>query len=100
MNHMLERLQMASERERTFVADASHELLSPLAASRTMLETSVTGREWHDLRRGLLQENSSMDQIVRDLLFLARDETGHSPQTLPVDIDDLSNTAAAYTGRW
>jgi signal transduction histidine kinase len=95
MNDMLQRLQAASERERTFVADASHELLSPLAASRAMLETGPAGLAWQHLMRGLLRENAAMEHIVRDLLFLAGDPTDRAPRTRPVDLDDLVLEEAA-----
>ncbi|HJY94749.1 MAG TPA: histidine kinase dimerization/phospho-acceptor domain-containing protein [Streptosporangiaceae bacterium] len=50
MNALLDRLQLALERQRDFVADASHELLTPLTALRAELELAsrrrirVTGR--------------------------------------------------------
>ncbi len=41
MNAMLERLEAGSRRQREFVADASHELLSPIASLRTQLEVAA-----------------------------------------------------------
>lgn len=60
------------------MADASHELLSPLAASRAQLEVGPgPGQEWQqDIVPALLAENATMGTLVRDLLYLARAEKG------------------------
>jgi signal transduction histidine kinase len=91
MNGMLARLDRARTRERDFVADASHELLSPLAASRAYLEVGPGGDQpWQDVVPALLAENATMEALVRDLLFLAEAEQGQAPlRTTPVDLDDL-----------
>lgn len=96
MNEMLDRLHLARRREQDFVADASHELLSPLAASRVMLEVEpdASTLKWDELRSGLLAENASMEHIVRDLLFLAHDPPLLSTYA-PVDLDDIVLEEAA-----
>lgn len=94
MNAMLDRLQSAAERQRRFVGDASHELRSPLAASRTELEVALAhpGRtDWPATAAGLLEENERMARLVNDLLFLARGDEG-AARTAPmaqVDLDDV-----------
>ncbi len=99
MNTMLDRLHAASERQRRFVADASHELQTPLAAARTELEVAVThpeGTDWKQTATDLLAANRRMERLVRDLLFLARtDDTAPRPPGVAVDLDDIVLSEAA-----
>lgn len=100
MNAMLGRLQAASDRQRRFVADASHELQSPLAASRLDLEVALAHPEatiWLDTARDLLDENRRMDRLVADLLFIARADDGGAPAApcAPVDLHDVVFDEAA-----
>jgi signal transduction histidine kinase len=73
MNEMLQRLQTTAERQRRFVADASHELRSPLASLRTQLEVN---RDYaHRGDGGItdqLAEVERMERLVGDLLLLAK----------------------------
>ena len=80
-NHMLERLDLAFARQRAFVADASHELRSPLTAIRGQLE--VLARERHpgveEVRRveaKVMEEMRRVERLVDDLLSLARLDEG------------------------
>jgi signal transduction histidine kinase len=99
MNTMLDRLQSAAERQRRFVADASHELQTPLAAMRVDLEVALAHPDRTDLRRtvaDVLAANRRLALLVKDLLFLARaDGSVAPPPAVPVDLDDvvLSETA-------
>jgi signal transduction histidine kinase len=99
MNAMLGRLESAVERQRRFVADASHELQSPLAAVRTDLEVALAhpeAAEWPDVARDLLDENRRMERLVADLLFVARAD-GSAPRVppAPVDLHDVVLEEAA-----
>ncbi|SCG66649.1 Signal transduction histidine kinase [Micromonospora inositola] len=99
MNMMLDRLHAAAERQRRFVADASHELQTPLAAARTDLEVALAHPDrtnWNDTAADLLAANRRMERLVRDLLFLARADAG-APRaaTRPVDLDDIVLSEAA-----
>jgi signal transduction histidine kinase len=93
MNAMLDRLETSSERQHRFVADASHELRSPLASTRAQLEVAVAHPEtarWPTTASVLLEENQRMERLVADLLFLARqDGSKPEPRVEPVDVDDL-----------
>ena len=92
MNEMLGRLEEASERQRAFVGNASHELQSPLASFRTQLEVAAAhpdGVDWPSLAADLLKDGNRMEGLVQDLLFLAREDAEASRPTAPVDFDDV-----------
>ena len=103
LNRMLERLESASLRQRRFVADASHELKTPLAAMRTMLE--VAGHDpdfedWPVLLASLTGEGERMEALVSDLLALARFEEGGPPHSQDeVDLDQVLGRVAERTRR-
>lgn len=99
MNAMLGRLEAASRRERAFTADASHELQSPLSSFRTQLEVALAqtqGTDWPGVAHELLDGSQGMERMVRDLLFLAREDedAAAAPQEL-VDLDDVVLEEAA-----
>jgi two-component system OmpR family sensor kinase len=82
LNAMLARLEAALVRERTFVADAGHELRTPLALLRTELELALRHGEGEaELRDALRRSSAEVDrltQLAESLLLIARsDEQGH-----------------------
>ncbi|MFI1452296.1 sensor histidine kinase [Streptomyces roseus] len=99
MNAMLERLEAAGIRQRRFIADASHELRSPLAVLRTQLEVAHTHPDpkvRDTLLEGALQDTERLQALSADLLLLARlDATGQSRPGEPVDLTDLVRTTVA-----
>ncbi|MPY30553.1 HAMP domain-containing histidine kinase [Streptomyces adustus] len=99
MNAMLERLEAAGARQRQFIADASHELRSPLAVLRTQLEVALThpDPEVRDtLVAGALQDTERLQALSADLLLLARlDATGHNRRDEVVDLTELARTTVA-----
>jgi two-component system, OmpR family, sensor kinase len=123
LNVMLERIQaafaarVASEsrlREneqhlRQFVADASHELRTPIAAVSAYAELFERGGAQHseDLPRivsGIRTETARMDRLVSDLLTLARLDEGVPMEMAPVELVALASeavrTAAAVGPDW
>lgn len=80
LNSMLDRLEQLSTRERRFVADASHELRSPIANIRTALEVALhrpDAADWHRVATEVLSEDGRMAHLVEDLLLLARSDEGY-----------------------
>jgi len=93
MNRMLGRLERAQVRQRRFVSDASHELRSPVAAIRQHAEVALAHPDrttTGELAETVLAEGLRVQQLVEDLLLLARaDEHTLRLQRRPVDLDDL-----------
>lgn len=98
MNAMLDRLDAASASQRQFVADASHELRSPLATIRAVHEIAALhpdAQEWDEAGREVLGELDRVDRLVADLVLLARADERGIPVTLEeVDLDDLLHQEA------
>jgi signal transduction histidine kinase len=91
MNAMLARLETAQATQRRFVADASHELRSPLAALRANVELAANPRTASAASaETLLAETDRLERLVTDLLLLAKaDERGQRVDRSDVDLDDL-----------
>ncbi|MFF4160646.1 ATP-binding protein [Streptomyces sp. NPDC001678] len=102
MNAMLQRLEAAGTRQRRFIADASHELRSPLTVLRTQLEVALTHTDpdvHTDLVAGALEDTERLQTLATDLLLLARlDSTDHDWPDEPVDFTDLVHTTVATRG--
>jgi signal transduction histidine kinase len=83
LNEMLDRLRRSYERERRFVADASHELRTPVAVVKAELETALRRAPADpDLREALsaaAEECDRLAQLAEDLLVLARSGDGALP---------------------
>ncbi|MGC5022612.1 sensor histidine kinase [Micromonospora sp. DT47] len=75
LNDMLDRLDAARARQRAFLADAAHELRSPLANMRTELEVAqrlADRTDWPAVATDLLTDTERLGRLVNDLLLLAR----------------------------
>ncbi|MER6303607.1 ATP-binding protein [Kitasatospora sp. NPDC001539] len=102
MNAMLGRLEAAGARQRRFIADASHELRSPLTVLRTQLEVALAHPDPEvraDLVAGALEDTGRLQALAADLLLLARlDAAGHDWPGEPVDLAELVRTTLAARG--
>jgi signal transduction histidine kinase len=97
---MLDRLAGSAEQQRRFVADAAHELRSPLTRVRAELEVDAAHPESADLpatHASVLRETIALQQLVDDLLLLARGDAGalDVARAGPVDLDDVVEQQAA-----
>ena len=83
LNEMLDRLRGSFDRERQFVADASHELRTPVAVVKAELEAALRADDLGpDSRESLVaavEECDSLAQLAEDLLVLARSADGELP---------------------
>lgn len=99
MNQMLKRIDDAVQRQQRFVADASHEMRSPLTRIRTQLEVDASRPETADLvesHHSVLEETIDLQNTVDDMLYLARSDSGtrHGHEQ-SIDLDDLVGEEAA-----
>ena len=89
LNGMLDRLAAARATQRAFVADAAHELRSPLASLRMQLDVAQHIGEGGSLPADLIPEIDRLTTLVDDLLVLARLGDSAAPAPTPVPIAPL-----------
>jgi two-component system OmpR family sensor kinase len=97
LNQMLDRLETALERERSFVDDASHELRTPLAAHKAELELALRyGASNEELRAAIasaIEEADRLSGLAESLLVIARSDKGRLRLKLePIEVGDLFAT--------
>lgn len=79
LNEMLDRLESALAHERDFVADAGHELRTPLALLRAELDFALHAESEAELRDALRIASAETDRLVQlagDLLLIAGSDRG------------------------
>ncbi|SDI88942.1 Signal transduction histidine kinase [Frankineae bacterium MT45] len=97
LNAMLDRLDSATSRQRTFVGDAAHELRSPIASARLQLEIAQRlgpETDWNEVAGDVMVDVDRLQRLVDDLLALARsDEAGGAlTRREPVDVGELAQS--------
>lgn len=87
-NETLTALEASVDRQRRFVADASHELRSPIASLRTQLEVGEAHPELLDVP-GAVADTVRLQQLAADLLLLARLDAGEHAGSTRLDLAAL-----------
>ncbi|WP_405684497.1 ATP-binding protein [Streptomyces sp. NBC_00057] len=87
-NETLTALEASVDRQRRFVADASHELRSPIASLRTQLEVGAAHPELLDVP-GAVADTVRLQALAADLLLLARLDAGERPGRTTLDLGAL-----------
>jgi len=100
LNEMIGRLEQAFKQQRRFVADASHELRTPVSVIRTLSDVALAQRpgleECFTALHDINAEAERLGQLINDLLVLARvDEGQASLDREPVRLDLLAFNVAA-----
>ncbi len=94
---MLDRLDQAFAGQSRFISNAAHELKTPLALNRTLVEVAMmrpgSPPEVHQLGENLLAVNARHERLIDSLLTLARAEEAVT-ERIPVDLADLTRTVA------
>ncbi|MFD6416671.1 ATP-binding protein [Streptomyces sp. NPDC060194] len=96
-NETLAALESSVERQRRFVADASHELRSPIASLRTQLEVGAAHPELLDVE-GAVVDTVRLQALAADLLLLARLDAGERPVRGRVALGELVREEVAQRG--
>jgi heavy metal sensor kinase len=98
-NQLLERLEASFEQQRRFMADASHELRTPVAILRgetevTLSQPERTPGEYRETLAILRDESQRLAHIIEDLFTLTRADAGQYPLTLrDAYLDELASEA-------
>ena len=100
LNSMLARLEHAFELQRSFTANASHEIRSPLSRLRTEIELALRrprdAQAYVSTLHSCLDEVERLTSIVEELLLLARLDAGQEAMNAEaISLDDLARDCAA-----
>ncbi|WP_136419786.1 sensor histidine kinase [Herbaspirillum sp. ST 5-3] len=102
LNDMLERLSQSIEMQKRFIADAAHQMKTPLAGMRMQSELAMRETSQAEIRRSLEQLSKSSEsatRLVNQLLALARAEN-QTPEAKPFVPLELSELARKVVQDW
>jgi len=101
-NDLLARLSHSIEMQKRFIADAAHQMKTPLAGMRTQSELALREQDPKEVRRSLEQlamSSQSATRLVNQLLALARAED-RTPDTKPFKLLDLCELVRGVVQDW
>src|SRR5690606_30722259 len=92
INALLDRIAGHLERKQDFLANAAHELRTPLAAIRSSIEVTLNEprgtEEYEELLDELIEENSHLERLVNQLLLLSETEAeGRFDNSQPIALE-------------
>ncbi|WP_460364847.1 sensor histidine kinase, partial [Actinocorallia lasiicapitis] len=96
-NEVLDMLESSLKRERRFIANASHDLRTPITALRTELDEAALypdDIDWTETTERMTASLDRLQDLVQDLLTLTRIEAGVELRTEPLDLAVLARSAA------
>jgi signal transduction histidine kinase len=104
LNAMLDRIEDAGARERSFLDDASHELRTPISIVRGELELARAGaagnHEMVEALDSVLDEVERLERLAHNLLVLARSRSGSlTAGDNPVDLETVVDRAVRDVSR-
>ena len=101
LNSLLQRLAQSLDAQRAFVADAAHELRSPLTALKLQLQMLQRADDEPSRTKATATLGAGIERaarLVEQLLALARSEPGASaPPPQPLDLSEVVREAVAET---
>jgi len=100
INELLDRIAAYVERNKTFTANAAHELRSPLAAIQNSVEVSLnderTVAEYQEILETVVNECSQLRLLVNQLLLLAENDSEVAQANFePVNLSDVVRRSVA-----
>lgn len=102
LNEMLERLSQSINIQKRFIADAAHQMKTPLAGMRMQSELALRQTDQAEIHKSLEQlakSSKSATRMVNQLLALARAEN-QTPATKPMQLLELSELARDTLQNW
>ncbi|MDB5764862.1 MAG: hypothetical protein JWQ21_3857 [Herminiimonas sp.] len=97
LNDMLDRLSQSIQMQKRFIADAAHQMKTPLAGMRMQSELALRQTSHDEIHRSLEQLSKSSEsatRLVNQLLALARAEnqTPHAAPFVPIELSELARS--------